>query len=359
MGVAVAASGGFRGDSLLREGQSLANVAAAYDDVELSRGTSAADLVPFLVRLDDVRPTFSADGAPTAFAADLAVADGPGAESRPAEVSVNNPVSVGGTEVYLQNVGYSVRLRVTDGEGRVSDVEQQCLPVSPTYQSSCTVKLPDAEPAQLAFSAQLVPTAGADAEGRLASVHPEPRDPRLVLMPLAGDLGLDTGQGQNIYALPDERLVPPEERQDGCDAVAAADAGQLCALPPEDGEPATLAVGDVLDLPQELGSVEFVGVGEWGRLTVVDEPGQGTLLVATVVLLGGLVLSLRGRRRRLWVRVTPRGDGGSDVAVGALARSDADDAAPDVAELLDALAGTPAPAAPTSPLRPTPAGSRP
>ena len=333
VGVALSAWGGYRGDVLLLEGRGFANVAGGFDDVELSRGAGPDDLPPFLVGLSDVRAEFDDAGAPVDYAAAVTVAEASGAPSRPARIAVNEPLSVGGAQVYLQNVGYSVVLDVTDGSGAVQRLEQQCLPTSPTWSSSCVVKLPDAAPVQLAFSGQLVPTAGPDAQGRLTSVHPRVDDPALVLMPLAGDLGLDSGVSQNVYALPVDRLVPAEDRRGGCDPVAAAARGQLCPLPPADGEPVALRPGDVLDLPEQVGSVRFVGVGEWGRLTVVDEPGQGTLLASGLVLMGGLVLSLRGRRRRVWLRARPSPDGGSVVEVGGLARHDADSADEDVAAL--------------------------
>jgi len=63
-------------------------------------------------------------------------------------------------------------------------------------------------------------------------------------------------------------------------------------------------------------------VRDWVSLQVSHDPAQGWVLVSAVLVLVGLLLSLTVRRRRFWVRLTPRGDGATRVELGGLARTD-------------------------------------
>jgi cytochrome c biogenesis protein len=55
-------------------------------------------------------------------------------------------------------------------------------------------------------------------------------------------------------------------------------------------------------------------------VSVRHDPGEVVVLGGAVALVTGLVASLAGRRRRLWARVSPAGDGRSLVSLGGLAR---------------------------------------
>jgi cytochrome c biogenesis protein len=63
-----------------------------------------------------------------------------------------------------------------------------------------------------------------------------------------------------------------------------------------------LAPGETWALP-DGSSVQFVGTRPWVTLTIRHDPGEGYAFAAAVFLLGGLLLSLWGRRRRIWFRV--------------------------------------------------------
>jgi cytochrome c biogenesis protein len=71
-------------------------------------------------------------------------------------------------------------------------------------------------------------------------------------------------------------------------------------------------------------TLEFVGTRQWAGLRVDNDPGQDAVLVASVLMMLGLIGSLTIRRRRLWVRLAPAATGGTVVTVGGLARADAD-----------------------------------
>jgi cytochrome c biogenesis protein len=75
-------------------------------------------------------------------------------------------------------------------------------------------------------------------------------------------------------------------------------------------------------------TVTFVGVTQWATFQIAHDPGTRIVLVAAVLIVAGLLASLRVRRRRLWVRAVPdvAADGARRTVVTAasLARSDAE-----------------------------------
>ena len=110
-----------------------------------------------------------------------------------------------------------------------------------------------------------------------------------------GDLGLNSGKTQSVYRL---------------------DTSQMNLI----GRKA-LRPGETWDLPEGLGSVEFVGYTRWASLQIAHDPGQGIALIAVTFAISGLLLSLFVKRRRMWVRARPTGTGSTVVAAG-LARGD-------------------------------------
>ena len=61
----------------------------------------------------------------------------------------------------------------------------------------------------------------------------------------------------------------------------------------------------MLRLPSGV-TLTFVGIGEWATFQVTQDPGKLLALAASVGIVGGLLLSLMVRRRRVWVRVRRR-----------------------------------------------------
>ncbi len=123
----------------------------------------------------------------------------------------------------------------------------------------------------------------------------------LVLAAWQGDLGLGSGVPQSVYDLPVASLHHVANRQ--------LTPGQSWTLP--DGA-----------------TVTFAGVSQWATFQVAHDPGKKTVLVAAVLIVAGLLVSLRVRRRRLWVRAVPAtaedGSRRTVVRAGGLARRDAD-----------------------------------
>jgi cytochrome c biogenesis protein len=143
------------------------------------------------------------------------------------------------------------------------------------------------------------------------STFPAADKPRLLLTLFSGDLGLDTGTAQSVYVLDASRMTQVGAR----------------GLDP----------GQTWELPNGLGSITFDGVRQFASFSVAHDPGQVPALAAALVALGGLMLSLFVRRRRIWVRATPTGAGSTLVAVGGLARAEAGSLRGEVDGLLDRL----------------------
>jgi len=222
---------------------------------------------------------------------------------RAVTVRVNEPLSVGGSKAFLLGHGYSAKVVVRDGSGRVGlDDFVPFLPQDGNFTSTGVIKAPDARPDQLGFQGILLPTASVDEVRGPISTFPALDYPALFLSAWYGDLGLDTGAAQSVYRLDTEQMTKVDE---------------LEALLP----------GETWVLPDGRGSITFEEVGQWANFRVARDPGRGLALAAAVLTFVGLLGSLMVRRRRLWVRATPLPEGGSLVEVGALARAETYDLA--------------------------------
>jgi len=87
--------------------------------------------------------------------------------------------------------------------------------------------------------------------------------------------------------------------------------------------------------------VTFAGVQQWATFQIAHDPGTTMVLVAAVFIVGGLLASLRVRRRRVWVRAAPPTGGDAArrtvVTAGGLARSDPDSLATEFDALVHRL----------------------
>ena len=81
------------------------------------------------------------------------------------------------------------------------------------------------------------------------------------------------------------------------------------------------APGATMELPDGA-SITFDGVRRWASLQVARNPGTGPALAASVLALGGLMLSLFVRRRRVWVRAVATAQGRPLAEVAGLARAE-------------------------------------
>jgi cytochrome c biogenesis protein len=205
---------------------------------------------------------------------------------------------------------------VRDGKGNVAfTASVPFLPQDANLTSTGVVRVPDALPEQLAFRGFFYPTARELPTGALTSIHPDLRDPVLTLFAYSGDLGLDSGVPQNVYALDPSDLTPI--------AGDGADTGAIELHP-----------GETAELPDGLGSVTFESAspeapeGDWSHsvprfasLDIHHDPAQVWVLVFAVLAVAGLLSSLFVPRRRVWVKAV-EGDDGIRLEYAGLARGE-------------------------------------
>jgi cytochrome c biogenesis protein len=146
----------------------------------------------------------------------------------------------------------------------------------------------------------------------LSSSFPAMRDPAVAVDIYRGDTGLDSGRPQSLFTL-DNRLVE-QKRLTKLERVNLSQ-----------GQQVRLDDGTV---------VRFDGATPFVNLQVSHDPGQVWVLVWSMTMMAGLLVSLIVRRRRVWVRITPPGGqersdpginsgaGTVNVEMGGLARTD-------------------------------------
>jgi cytochrome c biogenesis protein len=197
------------------------------------------------------------------------------------------------------------------------------LPEDATFRSYGVVKVPDAQQAegnaQIGLEGEFYPTYGfiKGRNGGPFSAFPDARNPALSMLVYSGDLGIDGGEPQSVYALQKEGLDPVKDA---------------------DGKPVRLdlAMGRAAALPDGLGTVTFDGLNRYVKLQVSHTPGQKIALAGVVLALVGLLGSLFIRPRRIWVR-TRRDGGATVVEVAGLDRSSGGDLSAEIDALADAL----------------------
>ncbi|MFS8478895.1 MAG: cytochrome c biogenesis protein ResB [Micromonosporaceae bacterium] len=310
VGVAVGSWYGWHGNRLLVAGPERAFCTSVqqFDEHGLGPRVSPGDLAPFCLELTDFEASFLDNGQPVSFAAH-GVVSGPAApRPGPVEFSVNSPLRLDGANVYLLGHGYAPVLRYTDREGKAQTTVAPFLPSDNLLTSEGVAAFPDVNgldrTLQVAFDGLYLPTAPEDPPF-VRSQHPEERSPALVLVAYRGNLGLDAGIPQSVYELNRRQI----------------ENGHLAQV----GDAKLLRVGEVWTLDDGT-TLEFLGTERWVALSVRYDPGEPIVLVSVVLLLVGLVLTLTGRRRRVWFRPVGAGDaGGADGEVyeaGGLPRGD-------------------------------------
>jgi len=152
------------------------------------------------------------------------------------------------------------------------------LPQDGFLKSIGSIKVPDARP-QLGFVASFLPTYSRSAVDGGISLFPEALDPRLLFSIWEGDLGLDTGIPQSVYRIDTSEMS----------RIA------LSSLKP----------GETFNF--SAGSITFESFVPWINLQIVNDPGKAYALYGAIAAILGLLASLFGRRRRIWIRITPSG----------------------------------------------------
>jgi cytochrome c biogenesis protein len=158
------------------------------------------------------------------------------------------------------------------------------------------------------------------------SAFPDDKNPAISMVLYRGDLGIDSGQPQSVYALDKtglKKVLKPNGTQFRVD----------------------LMEGQTARLPDGMGSVTLDGVRRYVKLQVSRSPGDWLALLGVSLALLGLLGSLFIRPRRVWVRVERSADGRTLVEVAGLDRSSGGDLGGEVDSLADHL-GVPAASGP-------------
>ncbi|CAN5330349.1 cytochrome c biogenesis protein ResB [soil metagenome] len=321
--VAVGIGGGlgYTGQRVVVEGYAMTNTLASYDSFNPGRFFTDAALEPYSIALDSFVPTYEeqnvdALGQPIDFVANVTTTVR-GGEPQKGTIKVNEPLHIGGTQVYLLGNGYAPVLTVRDENGNVVFSQPTAfLPQDANLFSIGVIKIPDGLAEQVGMRGLLYPTAAVSASGALASVYPDLVNPTLTLEVFTGDLGLDNGQGTNAYALDTDSLTE----------IAGRDA---------EAPTIKLGIGDSIDLPNGLGSIELTAIPRFVSLDVHHDPAQGWVLLFAVLVVAGLVTSLFIPRRRVWVKVASSEGGVLSLEYAGLARGDDPGLDAAVAEIAD------------------------
>ncbi|MBJ7467069.1 MAG: cytochrome c biogenesis protein ResB, partial [Mycolicibacterium sp.] len=286
---------------------------AAFDSFRAGNTVDGTSLYPICVKVNDFDADYLPSGQAVTFAANIEYQAGADLESntwKDYRLEVNHPLRVGGDRVYLQGHGYAPTFTVIfpDGQTRTSTV--QWRPDDPlTLLSSGVIRVdppagtyPDPDERreqQIAIQGLFAPTEFLQGT-LLSSSFPAMNKPAVAVDIYRGDAGLDTGRPQSIFDL-DPRLIGQGRLNK--EARVNLNVGEEKRL--EDGT-----------------TIRFDGAVPFINLQVSHDPAQIWVLVFSLTMMAGLVVSLVVRRRRIWVRMTPAPAGTVSVELGGLARTD-------------------------------------
>jgi cytochrome c biogenesis protein len=307
--VAIGGLFGYSGQRILVEGDTFVNTLVGYDQFTPGTNFQSGQLQPYSVQLDKFDITFDREsqgkiGQPIDFAATVTTREDPEAAAKQEILKVNDPITLGGTSIYLTGNGYAPVVTIRDGAGNVAMQGPVVAKLQgDNYYSSVVIKVPDAKPDQLGFAGFFLPTAFITDEGVSFSGDPELFNPQLTLNSYFGDLGLDDGAPQNVFELDVEDLTPLNARN--------LDAGGI-----------TLVPGSTYTLPDGKGTISFDGVKRYIGVDIHHNPGQLYALIFALLAVAGLIVSLYVNRRRAWVRTGTHDDGRTMVEYGLLARGE-------------------------------------
>jgi len=315
---------GWRGDRILVTGKSFANTISAYDTFDPGPWVDTEGLSPFTVALDKLDVSFeeraggAQRGAPRDFTAYTRTQASLQASQVSQTLKVNGPLKFGGASVFLLGNGYAPVITVRDATGQILMREATpFLPQDANYRSVGAVKVSAASPRQLGFFGFFLPSEYLDQNAGPSSFFPGLKNPALALGVYEGEL-YPQGRPQSVYTLNTEKMTQLKN--------AKGDPLRLLLKP-----------GQTTQLPGGRGSITFDSVQRWAGLSVRYDPGKALALAGALAALAGLIASLLIRRRRLFVRVSPRGRR-TVVSIGGLAKGEDPGLGATIEDLLSTIA---------------------
>lgn len=291
---------GYRGTVIVRENSGFANNLTQYDSFAPGRIFDPANLPPFSFVLDDFFAEYQRggmqNGSALAFRADVTLKRTIDAPDEKVTIEVNEPLRIAGSTVYLVGHGYAPKFIVRNSDGDIVWEDAAVfLPQDGLFTSTGVVKVPDTVP-QIGVQGFFLPTASDDFTFGPKSDFPAADNPAVFITAWKGDLGLDDGIPQSVYQLNTTKMTQ---------------------LGIEDLKP-----GEVWELPQDTGTVEFAGFVEWASFSITKDSGKSWALLAAVFAIAGLTLSLLIPRRRAWLRVSTDASGNVICEVAGLAKNE-------------------------------------
>ena len=306
--VAIGGSFGYSGQRVVVEGQKFVNVLGDYDSFNPGRFFESDVLAPFRISLDEFSATYELEnkaalGQATDYSAFVTTTDADGSEGS-ADIKVNEPLDIGGTQVFLLGNGYAPTITVRDPEGTVVWTDSvPFLPQDAHLTSLGVVKVPDGLAEQVGMIGFFYPTRATLESGALTSGYPELLDPLLTLRVYTGDLGLDSGVPRSVYQLAVDDLTP-----------IAGTGADVAAL--------EIAPGETVEIPNGLGTIELSDVKRFASFDVHNDPSQIWVLTFAILILAGLFSGLFIPRRRVWIKATENDDGTITLEYAGLARGE-------------------------------------
>jgi cytochrome c biogenesis protein len=303
IGVSFGSLYGLRGEAIVNVGERFVNVPTSYDTLALGKLSKDSELPQFTIKVDNFVAQYNPKtSAPLDYTAYVTTSiDG---KSKRQVIKVNSPLTFGSTRVYLQANGYSPVVTVRDSQGTIAfQGPVTFLPQDGNLRSIGAIKVPDAEP-EVGFVASFLPTYSRTTNNGGVSIYPQLLDPRMLFSVWSGDLGLDSGIPQSVYRIDTSKM-------------------QNLGL-------GSLTIGESYSYPG--GTITLEGVVPWINLQFVEDRGKGFALFGGIFAILGLLSSLYGRRRRIWLRVI-----GSQVEVAGLAKNNAPGLETEIARLVESV----------------------
>jgi cytochrome c biogenesis protein len=84
----------------------------------------------------------------------------------------------------------------------------------------------------------------------------------------------------------------------------------------------SLKIGDTVDLPNNLGSIELKSVKRFVSLDVHHDPTATWVFIFAMLVLAGLFTGLFIPRRRVWIKFVENADGATRLEYAGLARGE-------------------------------------
>jgi cytochrome c biogenesis protein len=306
--VAIGGSFGYSGQRVVVEGQKFVNVLGDYDSFNPGRFFESDFLEPYRISLDKFEATYELEntqaiGQATDYSAYVTTTT-PEGDEQSSNIKVNEPLAIGGTDVFLLGNGYAPTLVIRDPEGTVVwEDSTPFLPQDAHLTSLGVIKVPDGLAEQLGLVGFFYPTAAKLPSGALTSGFPELLDPLLTLRAFTGDLGLDAGVPRSVYQLETDDMTEI--------------AGSNVDVPALELRP-----GQTVDLPNGLGTIELTEVKRFASFDIHRDPSQVWVLTFAILILAGLFTGLFIPRRRVWVKATENADGTVTLEYAGLARGE-------------------------------------